>query len=329
MILYIVLPCYKEEEVLPETAHRLKQKLEQLMAQGKIAPGSKILFVNDGSTDKTWDIICELHSQNSVFAGVNLSRNRGHQNALFAGLMVAKDHADVTISMDADLQDDIDAVDAMLTEYHKGCDIVFGVRSSRKRDSFFKRRTAAAFYKLMGAIGVEIVPNHADYRLMSRRALIALEGFKEVNLFLRGLIPMVGYKTATVAYERGSRFAGKTKYPLNKMLAFAIEGITSLSIRPIRIISVIGLLSFLASMALLVYFFIDFLRGGTMPGWASTIVSIWAIGGLQLLAIGIIGEYIGKIYLEVKARPRYIIESILIDPKPEAPQANHTAPPGH
>ena len=311
-ILYVVVPCYKEEEVLPETAARLKSKLAGLISRGLISAASKILFVNDGSSDKTWEIICDLNASDPIFAGVNLSRNRGHQNALLAGLMVAKEHADVTISMDADLQDDIDAIDAMLEEYANGHDIVYGVRSKREVDSFFKRRTAAAFYKFLRVLGVEIVPNHADYRLMSRRALDALAGFGEVNLFLRGIVPMVGFPATTVRYERGSRFAGTTKYPLKKMIAFAIEGITSLSIRPIRIISIIGLLSFFASMVMLIFFIIDFARGNTTAGWASTIVSIWAIGGLQLLAIGIIGEYIGKIYLEVKARPRYIIESVRI-----------------
>ena len=311
-ILYVVVPCYKEEEVLPETAARLKQKLDGLISCAKISASSKILFVNDGSSDGTWQAICRLHTTDPIFAGVNLSRNRGHQNALLAGLMIAKEHADVTISMDADLQDDIGAVDVMLDEYYNGHDIVFGVRSKRQLDTFFKRRTAAAFYKFMHTLGVEIVPNHADYRLMSRRALDALEGFKEVNLFLRGIVPMIGYKSTTVKYKRGLRFAGTTKYPLKKMIAFAIEGITSLSVRPIRIISIIGLLSFLGSMVMLIFFVIDFIRGNTTAGWASTIVSIWAIGGLQLLAIGIIGEYIGKIYLEVKGRPRYIIESVLI-----------------
>ncbi|MCL2396801.1 MAG: glycosyltransferase family 2 protein [Defluviitaleaceae bacterium] len=311
-ILYVVVPCYKEEEVLPETATRLKEKLAALIASKEISAASKILFVNDGSSDRTWDIISQLHSTNPIFAGINLSRNRGHQNALLAGLMVAKDHADVSISMDADLQDDIDAIDAMLAEYRAGNDIVYAVRSKREKDTFIKRRTAMAFYKFMRLIGVEIVPNHADYRLMTRRALEGLACFKEVNLFLRGIVPMIGYKTATVTYERALRFAGQTKYPLKKMLAFAIEGITSLSIRPIRIISFIGLASFVASLILLIYFLIDYAQGNTTAGWASTIVSIWAIGGLQLLATGIIGEYIGKIYLEVKQRPRYIIQDTLI-----------------
>lgn len=312
-ILYVVVPCYKEQEVLPETSTRLRIKLEELIAAGKISSCSRILFVNDGSTDKTWDIICGLHSSNHIFAGVNLSKNRGHQNALLAGLMVAKDKADIVISMDADLQDDICAADEMLTKFEQGYDIVFGVRSSRSKDSRFKRVSAECFYKFMRAIGVDIVFNHADYRLMSKRALEGLAMFKEVNLFLRGIIPMIGYPTAVVMYERAERFAGETKYPLKKMLSFAFEGATSLSVRPIRMITVFGLISFFASLVMLAYFIIDYMGGGTMPGWASTIVSIWAIGGVQLLAIGIIGEYIGKIYLETKARPRFIIEKIMLD----------------
>ena len=312
-ILYIVVPCYKEEEVLPETAARLKEKLIGMMEYGQAAISSRIMFVNDGSSDRTWDIIRELHESDPVFAGVNLSRNRGHQNALLAGLMVAKDYADVTISMDADLQDDIHAMDEMMEKYHAGCDIVYGVRSKREKDSFFKRGTAQGFYKVMRGLGIEVVGNHADYRLMSKRALQGLAEFREVNLFLRGIVPMIGYKSDIVYYERAERFAGETKYPLKKMLALAFEGITSLTIRPIRVISIIGLLSFLASIVLLIYFIINFLRGETVAGWASIVVSVWAIGGLQLLAIGIIGEYIGKIYLEVKERPRYIVEQTLLE----------------
>jgi len=315
--LYVVVPCYKEEEVLPETAARLKDKLIGMMEYGLVSIESRIMFVNDGSSDKTWDIIRQLHEDDPIFAGVNLSRNRGHQNALLAGLMVAKEYADVTISMDADLQDDIHAMDEMIEKYHAGCDIVYGVRSKRATDSFFKRNTAVGFYRVMRALGIEVVDNHADYRLMSKRAVESLAEFREANLFLRGIVPMIGYKTDIVYYERAERFAGETKYPLKKMLALAFEGITSLTIRPIRIISVIGLLSFLVSVALLIYFIIDFARGGTVAGWASTVVSIWAIGGLQLLAIGIIGEYIGKIYMEVKGRPRYIIEQTLIETDPE------------
>jgi len=311
-ILYVVVPCYKEEEVLPETASRLKVKLTEYIDAGRVHPDSKTLFVNDGSSDSTWEIIRSLYEEDSIFAGVNLSRNRGHQNALLAGLMEAKDYADVAISMDADLQDDINAMDEMLEKYAAGSDIVYGVRSKREKDGFFKRGSALAFYRLMRSMGIEIIGDHADYRLMSKRALEGLARFKEVNLFLRGIVPMIGYSTNVVYYERASRFAGETKYPLKKMLSFAFEGITSLSIRPIRLISVIGLLSFLVSLAFLIFFIVDFALGGTVAGWASTVVSIWAIGGLQLLAIGIIGEYIGKIYLEVKERPRYIIEQTLI-----------------
>ena len=311
-ILYMVVPCYKEEEVLPETASRLKTKFETLIGNGTISEESKIMFVNDGSTDRTWEIIRKLHNENRLFAGVNLSKNRGHQNALLAGLMTAKEKADAVISMDADLQDDIDAIDEMLDKFKQGFDIVYAVRSERKKDSFFKRATAVGFYKMMRAMGVDIVFNHADYRLMSKRALDGLMQFKEVNLFLRGIVPMIGFPSDTVYYERAERFAGETKYPLRKMLAFAFEGVTSLSVRPIRMITLFGFLSFMASIIMLIYFIIDYMGGGTTPGWASTIVSIWGLGGLQLLAIGIIGEYIGKIYMEVKERPRYIIENVLI-----------------
>ena len=310
-ILYIVVPCYKEEEVLPETAKRLREKLENLINTSEISANSRILFVNDGSKDNTWGIIKDLHTENNLFSGVNLSRNKGHQNALLAGLMTAKDISDVTISMDADLQDDINAVDKMLEAYKNGADIVYGVRSKREKDTMFKRVTAEGFYKMMRSLGVDIVFNHADYRLMSKRALEGLAEFREVNLFLRGLVPMIGYKTDTVEYERADRFAGETKYPLKKMLSFAMEGITSLTVRPIRIITVIGLIAFLISFGMLIFIFIDFFRGGTATGWASIVASIWAIGGLQLLAIGVIGEYIGKIYKEVKRRPPFIIEEYL------------------
>ena len=309
--LYIVVPCYNEQEVLKETAKRLYRKLAELVHTKKIHYNSKVLFVNDGSKDATWEMIKIIHEELSSFAAIDLAKNSGHQNALFAGLMVAKDRADYVISMDADLQDDIDAVDEMVEKADEGFDIVYGVRSSRERDSFFKRTSAVCFYKIMRAMGVDIVYNHADYRLMNKAALDALSKFKEVNLFLRGLVPMIGLSTATVTYKRGPRFAGVSKYPLRKMIKFAMEGLTSLSVKPIRMITVIGLLSFIASMIMLIYFIYDYFQGGTIAGWASTIVSIWAIGGLQLLAIGIIGEYIGKIYLEVKERPRYIIREEL------------------
>ena len=312
-ILYIVVPCYNEEAVLPETSRRLKEKLEGLMAAGKIAPESRVLFVNDGSKDKTWEIISQLHEQCPLFSGADLTRNRGHQNALLAGLMTAKDRCDMAISMDADLQDDIDAVDAMVEQYYAGCDIVYGVRSSRKKDTFFKRFTAEGFYKLMNAMGAETVFNHADYRLMSRRALEGLAQFKEVNLFLRGIVPMIGYRTAAVSYERGERFAGESKYPLKKMLSFAMEGITSLSVKPIRMITGLGFVVFLISIAMLIYSVVRWAMGETILGWASLICSVWAIGGLILLSLGVIGEYIGKIYLETKERPRFLLREVLED----------------
>lgn len=312
-ILYIVVPCYNEEEVLPETSKRLKAKLEGLVRAGKISPKSRVLFVNDGSKDRTWEMIAALHREDPVFSGVNLTRNRGHQNALLAGLMTAKDLADMAISMDADLQDDVDAVDAMVDKYHAGCDIVYGVRSARKKDTFFKRFTAEGFYRVMNTLGAETVFNHADYRLMSKRALEGLAQFKEVNLFLRGIVPMVGYTTATVEYERGERFAGESKYPLKKMLAFAMEGITSLSVKPIRFITGLGFFIFLVSIAMLIYSVVRWATGATIMGWASVICSVWAIGGLILLSLGVIGEYIGKIYLETKGRPRFLIKEVLDD----------------
>lgn len=312
-ILYIVVPCYNEEEVLPETARRLKEKLESLMAVDRISPNSRVLFVNDGSRDRTWEIISQLHEQCPLFSGADLTRNRGHQNALLAGLMTAKERCDMAISMDADLQDDIDAVDAMVEEYYAGCDIVYGVRSSRKKDTFFKRFTAEGFYKLMNAMGAETVFNHADYRLMSRRALESLAQFKEVNLFLRGIVPMIGYRTGTVTYERGERFAGESKYPLKKMLSFAMEGITSLSVKPIRMITGLGFLVFFISIAMLIYSVVRWAMGETILGWASLICSVWAIGGLILLSLGVIGEYIGKIYLETKERPRFLLREVLED----------------
>lgn len=311
MKLYLVIPCYNEQEVLPETAKRLKAKFAQLRSTGKISSGSRICFVNDGSKDSTWQIIAQLHQEDPVFCGINLSRNRGHQNALLAGLMTVKEDCDAAISMDADLQDDINAIDEMVEQYQAGYDVVYGVRSDRKQDTAFKRGTAQLFYKLMRAMGVDVIYNHADYRLMSRRALDGLAQFREVNLFLRGIVPMVGYRSTQVYYSRGQRFAGESKYPLRKMLSFAFEGITSLSIRPIRMISTVGLLMFLVSLGILIYSVAQYFSGDTIRGWASLAVSIWAIGGLQLLAIGIIGEYIGKLYLESKQRPRYIVEQYL------------------
>lgn len=311
--LYMVIPCYNEQEVLPETSKRLKEKLSALVRAGKIDPESQIVFVNDGSKDRTWEIIRKLHDEDPVFSGINLSRNRGHQNALLAGLMTVKDHADMTISMDADLQDDINAIDEMVEKYLNGTDIVYGVRSSRAKDTFFKKATAEGFYKMMNAMGANTVFNHADYRLMSKRALEGLAEFQEVNLFLRGIVPMIGYSTDVVYYERGERFAGESKYPLGKMLSFAIEGITSLSTKPIRMITFLGFFIFLVSIGILIYSLVRHFMGATIVGWTTLMVSVWAIGGLILLSLGVVGEYIGKIYLETKARPRFLIEEFLND----------------
>lgn len=310
MILYIVVPCYNEEEVLFETSKRLKEKIESLQERTLITAESRIMFVDDGSRDKTWEIISELVKADEVFSGVKLSKNRGHQNALLAGLMTAKQYADCVISMDADLQDDIDAVDEFIEKFNQGNDVVYGVRSSRDTDTAFKRVTAQGFYKFMKMLGVDIVYNHADYRLMSKRALDALEQYKEVNLFLRGIVPLVGFKWDTVEYERHERFAGNSKYPLRKMLSFAFDGITSFSIRPIRIITSLGFLIFIASLISILVLLVLKLFGSTVQGWTTLMASIWMIGGIQLLSLGVIGEYIGKIYKEVKQRPRYVIETI-------------------
>ncbi len=310
-ILYIVVPCYNEQEVLGETSKRLLEKINNLIANEKISSKSRVMFIDDGSMDSTWDIITELHNENPVFLGVKLSRNRGHQNALLAGLSEASKRADIIISMDADLQDDINAVDEMLYKYYEGCDIVYGVRAERKTDTFFKKNTAIAFYKIMSFLGAETVHNHADYRLMSKRAVEGLLCFKEKNLFLRGMVPLVGFKSDKVFYERSERFAGESKYPLKKMLSFAIDGITSFSVKPIRCITGIGFIMFLVSIALLVYSVIRWAIGASVLGWASLICSVWAIGGLIMLSLGIIGEYIGKMYLEVKGRPSFIIETVL------------------
>lgn len=311
--LFCVIPCYNEEEVLPETSKRILEKFKSLISQGKISKDSRALFVNDGSKDKTWEIISGLHESNEIFQGINLSRNRGHQNALLAGLMTVRNICDMTISMDADLQDDIGAMDEMIDKYHDGADIVYGVRSKRATDTFFKKFTAESFYKMMDCLGANTVYNHADYRLMSKRAVIGLSEFNEVNLFLRGLVPMVGYKTDVVYYERAERFAGESKYPLKKMIQFATEGITSLSIKPIRLITSLGFGIFIISLLVLIYSLIRYFTGHTIPGWTTTVLSVWAIGGLIMISLGIIGEYIGKIYLETKARPRYIIDEYLKD----------------
>ena len=311
-ILYLVVPCYNEEAVLHETAKRLLEKINGMIKKEIVSKESKILFVNDGSKDKTWDIIEELHRENNIFSGVNLSRNKGHQNALLAGLMTAKEYADMTISLDADLQDDIDVIDKFVEEYYNGSDVVYGVRSSRATDTFFKRTTALGFYKFMNMLGVDVIYNHADYRLMSKRALEGLSQFKEVNLFLRGIVPLIGYRYSIVEYERHERFAGESKYPLKKMLAFAWDGITSFSIKPIRIITGLGFSIFVLSLVALIYsLFVKFF-GHTEIGWTSLTISIWMIGGIQLLSLGVIGEYIGKIYNETKHRPRFIIQDTLI-----------------
>ena len=309
-VIYIVVPCYNEEEVLPLTAEFLGKKLDDLTRSRRIHPGSRVLMVDDGSKDRTWKLIEELHEKDERFAGVKLSRNRGHQNALLAGLFeAARRRCDAAISMDADLQDDVDACDAMIERYMAGCDIVYGVRRHRTTDTFFKRTTALGFYKIMNALGANTVYNHADYRLMSRRALEGLAEFSEVNLFLRGIVPMIGYPSDVVYYDRKERAAGESKYPLKKMLAFAIEGITSLSTKPIRMITFMGIAAFFVSIGFLIWAVVDFFRGNTITGWASMMVSLWFIGGLLLLSVGIVGEYVGKIYLESKHRPRYIIES--------------------
>ena len=310
-ILYIVIPCYNEEAVIRETARQVAIKMQQLYEKELISEKSKVLFVDDGSKDMTWPMIEALHAENPMYTGVKLSRNKGHQNALVAGLSVAVKYADMIISMDADLQDDIGAIDGFVQKYYEGCEVVYGVRSARTTDTFFKRFTAQSFYKVMKAMGVDIVYDHADYRLMSKRAVEEMLQFKEVNLFLRGIVPLVGFKSDKVYYERNERFAGESKYPLKKMLAFATDGITSMSVKPIRLITVLGFLIFIISICMLAYSLVRHFTGHTSIGWSSMFVSIWALGGLQLLAIGIIGEYIGKIYMETKGRPKFIIEKEL------------------
>lgn len=310
-VLYIVVPCYNEEQVLPETTKRLKEKLCELIQNGSVSPRSRIVYVDDGSSDNTWKMISQMHAQDKLISGLNLSRNRGHQNALLAGLLAVRDRADMVISMDADLQDDINAIDEMIKRYKQGYEVVYGVRSERKTDSFLKKITAQGFYKFINMLGAESIYNHADYRLMGKMALARLSEFNEVNLYLRGIIPMIGYKSCTVTYERSERFAGESKYPLKRMLAFAAEGITSLSIRPIRMITALGIGIFIVSIAMLIYVFIKFFAGETIIGWSSVVVSVWGIGGLTLLSVGVIGEYIGKIYLETKRRPRFIVDKFL------------------
>ncbi|MCI6265430.1 MAG: glycosyltransferase family 2 protein [Erysipelotrichaceae bacterium] len=309
--LYVVIPCYNEEEVLEETKRRLKEKISTLIKNKRISKESKVVFVNDGSKDKTWDLICSFHQEDRLFEGINLSRNRGHQNALVAGLLTVRDDADIVISMDADLQDDIDAIDEMLDKRKDGCEIVYGVRSSRKKDSFFKRFTAQAFYRFMSMMGVDVIYNHADYRLTSKRVLNEFANYKEVNLFLRGIFPLVGFKSDIVYYERAERFAGESKYPLKKMLNFAWDGITSFSVKPIRLVLNLGILILILSVCMIIYCIIRKFGGKTVEGWTFIVCSLWLLGGVQMLSLGVIGEYIGKIYSETKARPRYIIQEYL------------------
>lgn len=306
-LLYIVVPCYNEQEVLPLTAPLFKGELEDLIQKGKVSPQSKVLFVNDGSKDATWQIITDLSKQNAVYQGISLSRNRGHQNALLAGLMEAKERCDIAISIDCDGQDDISAMEKMVDAYLNGSDVVYGVRAKRKTDTVFKRTTARGFYKFLSAMGVETVYDHADYRLTSHRVLEALAGFQEVNLFLRGMFPLVGFNSTVVYYDRAERLAGKSHYPLKKMLAFAIDGITSLSTKPIRIITFMGFLVSFLSLLGVVWTLVQYLLGDTVSGWASTVCIICFVSGVQLLSLGVVGEYVGKIYKEVKRRPRYII----------------------
>ncbi len=314
-ILYVVIPCYNEEEVLAETTKQLKAKMQDLISTNAISEKSKVMYVNDGSKDKTWEIIKKINKKDNLFTGITLSRNRGHQNALVAGLLTAKNYADIVISMDADLQDDINAINEMIEKYKEGNDIVYGVRSTRKKDTFFKRVTAEGFYKFMTLLGVDCVYNHADYRLTSKRVLEEFLNYKEVNLFLRGIFPLIGFKTDIVYYERNERFAGKSKYPLKKMLNFAWDGITSFSVKPIRLILNIGIIIFFISVCTLIYLLISKIIGHTISMGTFILSSIWLVCGIQMLSLGIVGEYIGKIYNETKARPRYAISENLEEDK--------------
>ena len=307
-ILYIVVPCYNEEEVLPVTAPMFKEKVKELSKADLIDERSRILFVNDGSKDRTWDVLSELCQVDPVYCAIKLSRNRGHQNALLAGLIEAKDLADITISIDCDGQDDINAMDEMVKAYHDGCEIVYGVRNDRTSDTFFKRTTAQGYYKILNALGGEVVYNHADYRLVSTRVLKELANYKEVNLFLRGMFPMIGFKSTCVEYSRHERLAGSSKYPLSKMLTLAFDGITSFSVKPIRIITVLGAITVLFSLILIIYALISWITGHVVPGWSSSFIGTTLIGGIQLISLGVIGEYVGKIYMETKRRPRFIVE---------------------
>jgi len=310
-ILYIVVPCYNEEEVIPETATRLCDKMSSMVEKGICSRESKILFVDDGSNDQTWPLIVDLYNNNSIICGLKLTNNCGHQNALLAGLITVKELADCVISIDADLQDDIGVLDQFLDKYHNGCEIVYGVRKRRKADTFIKRGTAALFYMFMKALGVNIVYNHADYRLMSKKAVNALAEYHEVNLFLRGIIPQIGFRTDIVYYDRSPRFAGKSKYTLKKMMSFALDGITSFSVKPLKIISSMGILISCVSILAIIYALIVKMNGISVPGYFGTIASIWLIGGIQLFCIGVVGEYIGKIFKEVKQRPRFLIDIFL------------------
>ena len=314
-VLYIVVPCYNEEEVLEETTRQLKEKMKNLIKDKKISKESRVMYVNDGSKDNTWKMIEEISEKEKLFTGISLSRNRGHQNALLGGLMTAKNYADIVISMDADLQDDINAIDEMIDKYYEGADIVYGVRSARKTDTWFKKTTAEGFYKFMKMMGADIVYNHADYRLASKRVLDELEKFNEVNLFLRGMFPLIGYKTEIVYYERNERFAGESKYPLKKMLNFAWDGITSFSVKPLRLICTMGFIILFISLIIMIYSLIRKITGNTVDGWTFITISIWLIGGIQMISTGIIGEYIGKVYNETKRRPRYIISRNLNEEK--------------
>ncbi|WP_245625017.1 glycosyltransferase family 2 protein [Paenibacillus stellifer] len=307
-VLSLVIPCYNEEAVLPETIKRLTIIINDLIDEHKISAHSKMLLVDDGSRDRTWEIIESHNETNKYVHGLKLAKNAGHQNALLAGLNHAKEYSDCVISVDADLQDDLNVLEEFISKFNEGYDVVYGVRKSRATDTFFKRSTAQGFYRLMNTMGVKVIYNHADYRLMSKRVLDHLSEFKEVNLFLRGLVPLIGYKSTEVYYDRNERFAGESKYPLKKMLAFAFDGITSFSVTPIRLISAVGFLMFAFSLLIAVYIVINKFMGNTTSGWSSLMISIWFIGGIQLVALGLIGEYIGKIYKEVKARPKYIIE---------------------
>lgn len=314
-ILYIVIPCYNEEKVLPITSTMFLDKINELVKLNKISDDSRIMFVNDGSKDKTWEIICDLANKDKHYIGISQSRNRGHQNAVLAGLMEAKDQCDITISIDCDGQDDINAMNKMVDEYLDGCEVVYGVRSKRDTDTFFKRFTAEGFYHLMNWMGAEVVFNHADYRLISSRVLQEFANFKEVNIFLRGMIPLVGFKSTSVYYERHERIAGESHYPLKKMLALAFDGITSLSVKPIRMITGLGLVVTIISFLLIIWAVVGKIQGSTVSGWSSMISIVCFLGGVQLLSLGVIGEYIGKIYMETKARPRYIISERTYDNK--------------